>query len=628
LNRLKKPAWLIQSAFSISWITALLFLIHPVQTQTVCYIIQGQLEGLTTLTVLLLIGALCIYSVARSRWIKNLLLVALAVISILATGTKEIAIVAPLLVLCWDWFFIAQQSWASLRSRLFAHVIISSSVWTSFLYLMKPSYFFEVLGCSIVVHNNPGNVITSDPHSLITPFYWLLSQCKVLIHYLYIFIWPFSLSMEYDWRLVESVFAWDFIVPALFLTALALLMLRLLRKPETQFFSVALLWFFISMLPRTSIIPGAELCVDYKTYMGSIGLLFIVSCLLVLGYQAVSRFFWWSLLMRPVPQALACMLIIAPLLAATSLRQMVWSSGMLFWGDIIAKAPSKARAYNNYGIEFSNQGDFVQAIPYFKKALEIDPNYADALSNCAVSYASLKKFDEAIIALEKSLKINPLFPEGYNNIAGMYQKIGDFEKAERALLVAIKLRPHYGKAWHNLGLLYAEQEKIEKAYDCFRVCCYEADLDDDRGFHSFAKACVQLKRFDHAIAAYERLISLMPRNEEAHFHLANVYFLAQHYDQAIARYQKLLEKDPNDPRVIINVGEAYYAKGEPANALTYFQKLAQHTRQFPSVCLRMARCYGDLGESEKAHSILREFYTLNPSPSLIKKADELRATIA
>ena len=124
--------------------------------------------------------------------------------------------------------------------------------------------------------NNIGNMITSRPGAVITPLHYLISQFKVIVHYFFIFLWPFNISVEYDWKLVESFFAIDCILPLCILLCLGVLIVGLLRQNRTHPIAFGLLWFCVALAPRSTIIPSPELLVDYKTYLGSCGWLFVI----------------------------------------------------------------------------------------------------------------------------------------------------------------------------------------------------------------------------------------------------------------------------------------------------------------------------------------------------------------
>ena len=90
-----QDSFFTRNAHSLSIVTALFFLLHPVQTQTVSYVIQGQLEGLACFFILAI--TLTFLKIARAQtWALYLGLTALlCTLAALSTGSKEIAIISP-----------------------------------------------------------------------------------------------------------------------------------------------------------------------------------------------------------------------------------------------------------------------------------------------------------------------------------------------------------------------------------------------------------------------------------------------------------------------------------------------------------------------------------------------------
>jgi len=221
LRNLKQNNFFKINAYTLALLTSTLFLLHPVHTQTVSYVIQGQLEGLSTFFILSMVLCLLNYAYARSSTSRFMSACGLFVSAILACGTKEIAIIAPALLLLVDWFFIAQGEFKEIKQRLLLHLSLSLLIIGIYLWFLKPAFFTEILGLQKIVRNNIGNVITHEPTAQITPWAFLISQFKVILHYLWIFVWPFGISVEYDWMLSKNFFALDSFIPFLVLCTLA-----------------------------------------------------------------------------------------------------------------------------------------------------------------------------------------------------------------------------------------------------------------------------------------------------------------------------------------------------------------------------------------------------------------------
>src|SRR5579863_110975 len=598
LSRLKRPSFFKENALFIALATSTLFLLHPVQTQTVSYVIQGELEGLAALLSLSTIA--CFLNLCAARSFGTNVLYTLLVFSLaaFACGTKEITIVLPFLLLYIDWFFVAQASTQEIAKRWWLHMAVVCIMGSLYLYLLKPHFFYDLFGLRMMVKNNIGNIITQNPHAPITPLIFFLSQFKVILHYIVIFLWPFNISVEYDWMLTKGFFAPDCLVPFTLLLAIAFGTLWLLRRTRTNPLCFGILWFFTGIIPRSSIIPSPELIADYKTYLASIGWLFIIASALVYVCTRIAT-------RIPVLQKNAAYLQFPLLFICAAIlgyqaheRNKVWSSGLAFWGNVIENAPNKARAYNNYGVELS-QGlaRYTDSIPYFQKAISMDAQYPDPCNNLAVAYARTNNLDGAIAAMIQGLKINAHYPEGHNNLASFFLQKGDADNAQHHLQQALLLRPHYGKAYFNLGRAYGLRGDLSKAWECYKKACLEADFDTETGFSVYAQASLALQKYDEAIVGFKKTLELNPRNISAMFALGNALYFSKNYQEALIWYKKTIEHTPDDVRVLFNIGETYMQLKNPRQALGYFEQVPRS--KMPQVTASLAYCHRALGTHDK-----------------------------
>lgn len=611
LSRLKKATFFQRHSFSLALMTSTLFLLHPVQTQTVSYVIQGELEGLATLTSLITVYLFLLYMYAKTITLRALFVSCMYCVAFFACGTKEITIVLPFLLILIDWWFVAQGSVAQLKQRAWLHLSIFGLIFTTYLYLLKPKFFYELFGLKMAVKNNIGNVLTHNPTAMITPGYFFISQFKVVLHYLWIFLWPFSMSVEYDWKLSESFFAADCMIPLAILLCLGVMIICLFKKDRIHPICFGALWFAVCIAPRSSFMPSSELLVDYKTYLASVGWLFIIAASLIKIIEYGANYFHYpakysryALIIRWA-QTLCVLIFAMPLGYCTMQRNTVWRSGLEFWDNIIKNAPNKARAYNNYGVELAQgQGQLVESIPYFQKAMAMDKNYSDPCNNLAVVYARTNNPTAAIETLKKSLSINPYYPEGYNNLASLFLDLKEYGKAKEALQEALRYRPYYGKALLNLGRAYTAEGDHDTAWEYYKKCCTQADFDNEAGFSIYAQTSFDLKKFDDAIFAYKKVVEFNSHNYTALFRLGNAYYYTKKFTQALAWYHKAEQEESNDHYLLFNIAEAYTKLDQPEKAVTYYERVQHAQDQIPQVPLRLAKCYRALGEHDKSHALL------------------------
>jgi len=615
-------------AFEYAFLTAGLFLLHPVQTQTVSYIIQGQLEGLSALFMMLTIWFFIQWADAHGTK-KIVYLCALFASAFLACGAKEISIVLPVLLCMCDWFFISRPLDAAFfdklrmserpahpeRSRRVIHAAIFFLVITMYLYFLKPAYFASIFGLKTAISNNIGNILTEHADQAITPYLFCISQFKVILHYISIFFWPFTMSADYDWVLVENFFALECLAPFALLVLLAGYILYRLIKNPTDIFSFCCLWFFILVLPRASIIPSTELIADYKTYLASLGIFLGMSMIIVRvlhlfnmlepstpltlslskGHSACPSKPWRS---RELVEECSVNKLFLILSAAfflclgysTSVRNTIWSSSQAFWWDVIQKSPSKARAYNNYANALAEQQKFEDALPFYEKALMLDRKYVDAWNNRAIAYSALGNYDAAIMTIKECIALRPNYPEAYNNLASFLMGKQQWEQALVIVNRAIELRPYYGKAFFNKGKIYLELNRQEDAWIAFKNCCMNADFDNEMGFSAYGMVSSMLKKFDDAIFAYQKVVQLTGGSYQSLFFLANAYYLNHNYAIAREWYEKILGKNPNDIKLLFNYAECLYAQGNFSRALEYYKKVELINPAVQGLSIRIASC--------------------------------------
>ncbi len=628
-----------RNAFPIALFTTFLFLLHPAQSQAVSYVIQGRLEGLAGLTIVGMSLSFLLFCYTKNIFLKTVYASLLGVIAAFSCGTKEAAIVGPMLILLLDWFFVAQGEWSSLKKRIWLHALVNIIVFTMFLYYLKPQLFVDILSFKREMQNNIGNTITENRTDSIKPLHYMISEFKVILHYMWIYIWPFNISVDYDWKMVSSFWAPDCILPFLTLLGIGTFITRLLYKNKNNFFAFGFLWFFIAIAPRASIAASTELIADYKTYLSSIGWLFVIASALIYAFSKLHASSSYSLpKLQPgqyIPAQMALLALFSlPIGAATYHRNKVWRSGEEFWSNILKNSPGRARAYNNYGVAISEKGDYARAIPYFKKAATMDTIYPDPLNNLAVAYSVLGNLDEAVAALKKSLQINPYYPEAYNNLASFLLQKKELDQAEQVLQIALRLRPYYGKAYYNMGRIYAERaaitqdskkqrEYLEIAWQNHKNSCTIADFDNNlAGLNEYAKFSFQLQKYDDAITALKTMLRIDPSMNDTLFALGNAYFFNKEYENARTSYHELAKRNPQDSRILNNLGETYYQLQNYEASVQFLAKAVSINPQLFNTQLRIAEALSKVGKSSEAKRILENLTTQNV-PEAIKSAAHL-----
>ena len=351
----------------VPFLTALVFLIHPIATETVTYI-SGRASGLMAFFYLL---AFFFYIKAseqtenverRRRHLSG------AVASfLLSLGSKETAVTLPVILLLWD-VVIRKLNGPSLRTVVlgrhlpFLIVLLFAAGWA----WSHPRYH-ALAQFSLDIRPLWDN---------------LLSELHATAYAVTLFFTPWNQSFDHDLPEFHSLFQWPLPADVLLLSVLAVVAIVSMRRLPLVAFGIS--WFFMHMLP-TSLIPRNDLLSERNLYLPVIGLLLAI---VSLGWHLVQ----WLLVIvrRPalvrIGSAVLATALIVVLCLFTYQRNLLYQDRFLLWSDAVAKSPNKARPHNNLGRAYALQGDWDRAIEEFRTAARLDPDFIIARQNLRDAY--------------------------------------------------------------------------------------------------------------------------------------------------------------------------------------------------------------------------------------------------
>jgi tetratricopeptide (TPR) repeat protein len=327
---------------------ALIFALHPAQTEAVTYI-SGRS---TSLMAMFYLASLLAYAHGRDQNNRWLLYLASPLLFILAVLTKETAVTLPLALLLWERTRESNGPWKTTLRNLGVHAGLVGMMAFAFAAHRGYSKFFEACFRTRGWEENLLTQINALPH--------LFSR---------LFLFP-SLNIDPD---LPLVLGWNFLVlsQALLLAALISLGLTCLRRRPSLGFG--LLWFFIHLLPTNSFIPRLDIANDRQLYLASWGLFLAFSSELerIAGYLKPG-----SLLPAAATPLLAFILCLS-----TMARNEVYQSEVALWEDTAQKSPHKARVHNNLGYAYYLSGRYGEAERSYLTALRLKPDDSLARNN-------------------------------------------------------------------------------------------------------------------------------------------------------------------------------------------------------------------------------------------------------
>lgn len=435
------------NALTLAATIAILWAIHPLQTQSVTYITQ-RYESLMGLFFLLTMVCLCRGSTAAraTGWYVGCIAAGLA-----ATLCKEVAIVLPLVMLWYDRAFLA-SSWAEiLRKRWWVY----GGVFCGWLILA------QVFGVSLDSLERGGAVIVEDTlyteagvvRRTVGPLEYLYSQGRAIPFYLQLTLFPVGQSLDHGWRASFSLaeVIWPGIVVVLLL---GLTIWAIFKAPRLSFLGG---WFFLILAPTSSILPIRDIVFEHRMYLP----LAAVLSAIVLGIFALLKS-WEGAGKRESMQMTASqgLMVLLVLLVAiygsvTIARNEVYRSDFAMWQDVIDKNPRHARAYHGMAHSFVMRDDWESAIPYLEKTIELDPEYAFKPYYGKQFFAGAKLALEhdnlpmAVRLLDLTIKMDPQHVDAYVMLSKLLSR-QNRRRSVALLQLAVKIDPNHAEAQQTL----------------------------------------------------------------------------------------------------------------------------------------------------------------------------------
>ena len=292
-------------------------------------------------------------------------------------------------------------------------------------------------------------------HGGITTWHYLLTQFRVIVTYMRLIILPFNLNLDYDYPVYKSFFEIPVLTSFIFLMTILYSAKRLFTKYRLLSFSI--LWFFLTLLPESSILPQEDVIFEHRLYLPLVGFCIFLASGLYYLFQK-----------NNIKTAMIVLSVIIAFYAVlTYQRNKIWKDEITLWKDVVQKSPHKARAYNNLGWAFYKKGDLKEAMTDFNKAIAIDPDYLFSYDDRGLIYAKEGRFTEAIDEYNKALKINPNYPMIYFNRGVSYASLNKNVLAMSDLNKAIELDPEYVDAYNMRRKIYISEGNLPQAQSEF-----------------------------------------------------------------------------------------------------------------------------------------------------------------
>ncbi|HVW21768.1 MAG TPA: tetratricopeptide repeat protein [Opitutaceae bacterium] len=496
---------------------ALLWLLHPLQTEAVTYVSQ-RAESLMGLLYLF-----TLYAWARgAREEKRAWLGAAVAACAAGMLTKEVMASAPVFALLYDRTFVAGSFAAAWRRRRGAYLALAST--------------WLLLALSVALGGADRGGTSALAFQRPWTSYWL-TQPEAVVHYLRLALLPHPLVLYYQpvWATARQALPYAAAVLALGGAAAW----ALWRRPAAGFLGA---WFFAGLAP-TSLVPNdMQTIAEHRMY-------------LPLAAVAVGAALALSALAGRRRAPALCGILALALGAGTARRNAAYASKVALWSDTVAKRPENSYAHNNLGEALFERGDLAGALAQYREAERLRPGAGSiyAILNRGITLEAMGRLPEAMAAYREGAAAEPTWAGPHLRLGDALNRAGRLAEAEAEYRAALRLRPGDPQAEYGLGNLRLRAGDPAAAAACFQAAVRGrpgyAEAWDDLG-----TALAASGRLPEAISAYRRAIELKPGYPEARYSLGNVYYQMNRIPDALACYEEALRRGPGTPEARYHYG--------------------------------------------------------------------------
>lgn len=575
----------------VALLTALLFLAHPVQVESVAWISQRK-SVVSMFFFLLALLAHMQSGTPKNRWALPLAWV----LFLLATLSKPSAVAAPLLFMLYDYFWTRHQVW-KIPLRALPYIAIS----------------LIAARLAVLAHEAVGGIKETPGGSVLGTFklmawvFWdyatmLVAPLDLNNYYLY----PHDDINSGGYRIVLGVL--------ILLGSVVVGVWSVYRAWHTPsqkpylLFGVAWVWVF--MLPVSNIVPIAVQRADRYLYFPSIMLFMLLSMGLVKLWENLPNSESRTTLIALV----GC--VVGLLLGISHQRVGVWNRSETLWRDHLEQYPTSETGILNYAVYFFNtqqhdlgaplferligyypnhykghafrgriafaQEDWEKAAAYLERAKQIDPTKTELDANLGIAYFQVglaafnaNNYDRALAYYNLALPFlnNKDKAVAYNNIGFTNFTLGNVAESQTYYALALQLDPAYTRAMVNSGNSAVALADHASAVASFGAATAGGGLFDAESSSNYCLALIETGGDpESALGMCKRAIDLMPENGFYHTRLAYALLKLGRASEALPSAQKGTELAPTRVINLVTLGDVFAALGDAAAAEVAYRR--------------------------------------------------------
>jgi protein O-mannosyl-transferase len=398
---------------------AVVFLLHPIQTEPVLYVYQRSILLACFFSLLAVIAL-----VERRRgWA--------ALLFFCAFESKESAIAVPLAL-----------------ALLGGSKYLMGDTDLGFV-LAKRMRIALMIGCCVFAAATLGLLMYMNERTVgigavgeISPLRYLYTETRVIFTYLRLLVWPHPQSIEYEFQNAGSFLSVAGIIAILIAGYLS----------RTNLPGICILAFFVLLAPTSSIIPSTDAAFEHRLYLP------------MLAFSV----FLAQLISRLRPRTWVTVAVCSILAVLTLRRETVWSSDVRLWEDTVHRAPGKARAWFNLGGAYLEK-DKDKARTALLRTLELQPHFPEALYDLGIIEQGRNNWSAALGYYQRAVEQSPDYWPAWNNMGNTLFAMGQSARSLQYFEKTLNLNPDYWPAQYNIAIVHYMKGRYRDALPKLKI---------------------------------------------------------------------------------------------------------------------------------------------------------------
>ena len=499
---------------------ALLWLVHPLQTELVDYVTQ-RTESMMGLAYLF-----TLYAAIRG-W-TTMAIVACAA----GMMTKESMVSAPVMVLLYDIVFDSGTLRQALRERWRRYAGLAAT-WAILVAMIASGPRWRSAGFS----------------SGVSAWTYLLNQPPMIVGYLRRTLWPAGLILDYG--LPRPVTVGEILPAAVIVVLLlALTLAAWFKRRDLAYLGI---WFFVTLAPTSSFVPIAtEVGAERRMYLP---LAAVVTLFVLGGRAAVNRVA--SPQQAPRLGFGLVAVIVAGMIAVTIHRNQEYSTGVRIWQTVVDRRP-QGRARYNLGLALKEEGRRTEALAEYRQAVADAPD-----AHYALGFEMDQDGDRrgAIEHYREYIRLKPLdvnVIRAYNLLGRALDAEGQLDQAAAAFREVLRMQPRNADAVGALADIALRQQRPDEAIAGYGDYIRLAPQNPAARFN-LGLALAGVHRMEEAAAAFAEAVRLNPREAAFQVNLGEALLSLGRLQEAATHYSAAVQLQPDDQELYARMSEVVAA---------------------------------------------------------------------